>query len=100
MVAGGAVALVPSVAVAAARSPALYRAAWSKLIASVIHLHSNAPAALQRAINAGVDPRTFSLVTLTGPREEHLPALFFGDWQGPAFTVIMPHEGQVVQRFN
>lgn len=73
--------------------------AWKSLIASVVNMHPNAPAALRTAIDHGVDPQTFSGVALSGPREDHLPALFFGDRQ-LAYTMVMPEEVHEVRRFH
>lgn len=76
--------------------------AWGDLLASVAHLHPNAPAAVRRAVDFGVDPRTYSGALLTGPRGDHLPALLFGDWSGDrsTYTMVMPHEAHVVRRFH
>lgn len=74
---------------------------WADLIASIARTHPNAPAALLRAMDLGVDPRTFCGITLRSPGvsdAEH-PALFFGD-RKKAYHVVTPRSASLYTVFH
>lgn len=74
---------------------------WADLIAAYGQCHPNAPAAIARARQAGLDPATLACVSLTGPAApEALPVLWFGDVDAGNYSAVTPLGGGHYTRFH
>lgn len=94
----GVAALLPAARQSLPEAPS---SPWVRLIAALGPAHPDAPAALQRAIDIGVDPTSFTDIEVgsADAAQGRYPILFFGDLT-LAYTVVTPTTAGAVTVFH